>query len=283
VELKVTQVEVDEHGIATVRLHRPERHNSWTARMHAEYRAIMAELEADPAVRVAVLTGSGSTFCVGADAKALSGYATKQDGFDSGLPAEAARPGYGVRSEFDADVAWQLGLRFPLICAVNGSCAGVAMALAAFSDIRFAVSGAKVTTATPKLAMPAEYGLSWILPRLVGLTHAADILLSGRVLRAEELAGMGFFNRVFAPEDFAREVQAYARLLAGLSPEATTVTKRQLYDDLLASDPGASVERSKELIGELMGRPDYAEGVRALVEKRPPRFGRHLLDEGTGA
>lgn len=272
-ELKVTRVEVDDDGVATVALHRPERRNSWTARMHSEYRWIMAGLEADPAVRVAVLTGSGDTFCVGADSKALSGY-VGADGFDPGLPTDVARPGYGVRTEFDADVAWQLGLRFPLICAVNGACAGVAMALAAYSDIRFAVAGAKVTTATPQLAMPAEYGLSWILPRLVGLTNAADILLSGRVLLAEELGSMGFFNRVLPREDFAGGVADYARMLAGLSPEATTATKRQLYDDILESDPAGSVERSKVLIGKLMGLPDYAEGVRALIEKRPPRFGR---------
>lgn len=268
----MTRVAVDD-GVATVRLHRPDRRNSWTARMHVEYRWIMAELEADPAVRVAVLTGSGDTFCVGADSSALSGY-VGAEGFDPGLPADFPRPGYGVRGEFDADVAWQLGLRFPLICAVNGACAGVAMALAAFADLRFAVAGAKVTTATPKLAMPAEYGLSWMLPRLVGLTNAADILLSGRVLLAEELGSMGFFNRVFGPDDFEAGVADYARLLAGLSPRATTATKRQLYDDLLAADPAASVERSKVLIGELMAEPDYAEGVRALVEKRPPRFGR---------
>ena len=271
-ELKVTRVEIDDVGVATVWLHRPERHNSWTARMHAEYRWIMADLEANPDVRVAVLTGSGSTFCVGADSKALSGY-VKTEGFDTGLPTEAARPGYGVRPEFDADVAWQLGLRFPLICAVNGSCAGVALAMAAYSDIRFAVTGAKVTTATPKLAMPAEYGLSWILPRLIGVTNAADILLSGRILLSDELDGMGFFNKVFSPEDFQKGVYNYARKLAELSPEATKTTKRQLYEDLLHSDPARSVERSKELIGQLMSMPDYEEGVRALIEKRAPRFG----------
>lgn len=274
-ELRVTRCAVSDSGVATVTLHRPERHNSWTARMHAEYRWIMADLERNPDVRVAVLTGSGNTFCVGADSKALSGYAEKGDGgFDSALAADAANPGYGVRPEFDADIAWQLGLRFPLICAVNGSCAGVAMALAAFSDIRFAVRGAKVTTATPKLAMPAEYGLSWILPRLVGLTNAADILLSGRILLAEELGEMGFFTTVFAPEDFADGVARYAEMLARHSPEAVTATKRQLYQDVLESDPAASVERSKQLIGELMTYPDYPEGVRALIEKRPPRFGR---------
>lgn len=272
-ELHVIRRSVTDEGVATVELHRPERHNSWTARMHAEYRWVMADLEADPAVRVVVLTGSGSTFCVGADSKALDTYVGK-DGFDPGVGAEAARPGYGVRPEFDADVTWQLGLRFPLICAVNGSCAGVAMALAAYSDLRFAVSGAKVTTATPALAMPAEYGLSWILPRLVGVTHAADILLSGRILRAEELRDMGFFNRVFPPEEFASGVDEYARNLARLSPEAMRTTKRQLWGDVLDANPAASVEESKRQIGRLMREPDYAEGVAALKEKRVPRFGR---------
>ena len=233
----------------------------------------MSQLEADPTVRVAVLTGTGNVFCVGADSQALSGY-VGADGFDTALPRDAAQPGYGVRPEFDADVAWQLGLRFPLICAVNGSCAGVAMALAAYADIRFGVRGAKVTTATPKLAMPAEYGLSWILPRLVGLTNAADILLSGRVLLAEELESMGFFNKVFGAEDFAAGVASYAQRLAALSPEATRVTKRQLYDDVLGANPADSVEKSKQLIGELMALPDYQEGVRALLEKRAPRFAR---------
>ena len=272
-ELKVTRVGVDDDGVATVTLNRPDRGNSWTGRMHAEYRWIMAELERDERVRVAVLTGAGRAFCVGADSKALSGY-VGGDGYDGGLREEVAEPGYGVRPEFDADVSWQLGLRFPLICAVNGACAGVALAMAAYSDIRFGMADAKITTATPKLAMPVEYGLSWILPRIIGLTHAADVLLSGRILRAQELGEMGFFNRVFAPEQFHGGVADYARTLAALSPAATTVTKRQLYDDLLGSNPAASVERSKELISELMAHPDYGEGVRALVEKRAPRFGR---------
>ena len=100
-------------------------------------------------------------------------------------------------------MAWQLGLRKPMIAAVNGACAGIAVALAAFCDLRFAVTGAKITTAAPRLGLPAEYGLSWILPRLVGMTHTADILLTGRVLLAEEMAGMGFFNKVLPPEEFA--------------------------------------------------------------------------------
>ena len=276
-ELKVTSYTVSNTGVATVKLDRPDRGNAWTARMHTEYRWIMSTLEADPAVKVAVLTGSGKCFSVGADSRALETY-VDAEGFDTGLADDVQNPGYGVRPEFDADIAWQLGLRFPLICAVNGACAGVGLALAAFADIRFAVEGAKVTTATAKLAMPAEYGLSWILPKLIGMTHSADLLLSGRILMTEELGSMGFFNRVFAKEDFERGVFEYAELFAGLSSRAVMTTKRQLWEDTLHFNLANSVERSKELIGDLMQYPDYAEGVKALVEKRAPHFTDHESD-----
>lgn len=272
-ELKVTRYALDPAGVATVWLHRPGRRNSWTGRMHAEYRWIMQRLDGDPRVRVIVLTGSGDSFCVGADSQALVRH-VEAGGYDPALPADAARPGYGVRPEFDADMAWQFGLRPPIIAAVNGACAGIAVALAAFCDLRFAVAGAKVTTATPRLGLPAEYGLSWILPRLVGLSQAADLLLSGRVLLAEELQAMGFFNGVFPRPEFAQRVDAYAQRLAGLSPDAVSITKRQLYGDLLHTNVAGAVDESKALIAECMTRPDYAEGVAAFLEKRQPRFVR---------
>jgi len=271
VELKVTRYTVDDAGVATVWLHRPERRNSWTGRMHDEYRWICKQLDDDPAVRVIVLTGSGHTFCIGADPKALSGYVTA-DHYDPALAADAENPGYGVRPEFDADMTWQLGMRVPMIAAVNGACAGIAMALAAFCDIRFAVAGAKLTTGATKLGLPAEYGLSWILPRLVGMTHAADILLSGRVVLAEEMERMGFFNRVLPAEAFAAHVDEYAHRIAAVSPSSVAATKRQLWADLLHNDPAAAVVESKRLIGIAMKQPDYAEGVAAFLEKRPPRF-----------
>ncbi|MEV7379577.1 enoyl-CoA hydratase-related protein [Streptomyces lydicus] len=272
-ELKVTRCDIDQAGVATVWLHRPGRRNSWTGRMHDEYRWVCKRLDDDDAVRVIVLTGSEHTFCIGADPKALTGY-VEADHYDPALSTDCAQPGYGVRPEFDADMAWQLGMRKPMIAAVNGACAGIAVALAAFCDLRFAVEGAKITTATPKLGLPAEYGLSWMLPRLVGMTHTADILLTGRVLRAEEMASMGFFNKVLPADEFTKYVQEYAQLLAAASPEAVTTAKRQMWADVLHSDVRAAVEESKALIGTLMNRPDYAEGVAALLEKRPPRFGR---------
>ncbi|ODU07080.1 MAG: enoyl-CoA hydratase [Pseudonocardia sp. SCN 72-86] len=272
-ELKVTRYEVDEAGVATVRLHRPERRNSWTGRMHDEYRWICKTLDEDPRVRVIVLRGSGTTFCIGADPKALAGYVGAER-YDPALSVDAARPGQGLRPEFDADLAWQLDMATPMIAAVNGACAGIAVALAAFCDIRFAVAGAKLTTAAPKLGLPAEYGLSWILPRLVGMTHSSDILLSGRALLAEEMEQMGFFNAVLPAEQFDEHVAGYAHRMAAMSPLAVTTAKNQLWEDALHSDPRRAVEHSKELIGVLMKEPDYAEGVAALLEKRAPRFVR---------
>ena len=270
-ELNVTEVEVDDDGVATLTLNRPGRGNSWTGRMHDEIREICAVLDADPAVRVIVLTGAGTTFCAGADFKALDHY-VKADHYDPALSEDTANPGYGVRPEFDADITWQLGLRVPMIAAVNGACAGIAVALAAFCDLRFAVEDAKITTAAARLGLPAEYGLSWILPRLIGMTHSADILYTGRVIKASEMRDWGFFNAVLPRDDFDDHVADYARMVAQASPLAVTAAKRQLWGDLLHDDPAAAIEASKALIGSHMQHPDYTEGVAALMEKRPPRF-----------
>jgi enoyl-CoA hydratase/carnithine racemase len=270
-DLKVTRFEVADGGIATVWLSRPGRANSWTGRMHDEYRWVCAQLDDDPNVRVIVLTGDGEIFCGGADFKALGHY-TQTDHYDPALSEDAAQPGHGVRPEFDADMVWQLGLNKPMIAAVNGSCAGIAVALAAFCDLRFAVEDAKLTTVAPTIGLPAEYGLSWILPRIMGTTHAADMLLTGRVIRAHEMRHMGFFNQVLEREGFMEAVYDYARLVAAASPEAVTTTKRQLWADLLHDDPAAAVEESKKLIGHHMQLADYREGVAAMKEQRPTRF-----------
>jgi enoyl-CoA hydratase/carnithine racemase len=272
VELKATRYEIDGH-VATVWLHRPHRHNAWTGRMHTEYRWILAELDADPAVRAIVVTGTPPAFSVGADRDALSGHADR-GGYSDGVPADRANPGYGRRSELDGDLVCQLGLRVPVIAAVNGACAGVALALALWCDLRFVAAGAKLTTAAPKLGLPAEYGMSWIMPRLIGVTRANDLLLSGRVVTGAETATWGLWNDVLSDGDATlAAARDYAASLASTaSPHAVAAAKRQIVDDLLAADPARSVERSKALIDELIRGPDYREGVAALREKRPPNF-----------
>ena len=271
-ELKNTRYEIDEWGVATVWLHRPERANAWTGHLHREFRWIFSQLEADPKVRVAVVTGTGAHFSVGADSSALD-VGVKRGYYDPGLGEGTANPGYGVRDDFDHDLAWQWALRFPVIAAVNGGCAGVAFSLACFCDMRFGYADAKITTAAPKLGLPAEYGLSWILPRLVGVTAAADLLLSGRTFTAAT-APSGLFNEVYPTrEELLAAVGAYARNLAtNVGPSAVAQTKEQLYRDLLCFDVGESIEDSKRRINDAMATDEYREGVAAFQERRPPRF-----------
>lgn len=272
-DLKVTRYEIDE-GVATVWFHRPGRGNSWTSRMNAEYRWLMDSLDRDPRVRVVVLTGSGDQFCVGADTKALDFYTETDENYrDTVDPTALAQPGQGVHEEFEHDVVWHWGLRVPVIAAINGACAGIAAAIASFCDLRFAAEGIKFTTSTPRLGLPAEYGLSWVLPRIVGTTNAADILFTGRVVRSEELMRMGFLNGLYPHEGFLDEVYRTARMIADqVSPAAITSAKRQMYADLLHHGVGGAIEHSKELIGVMMRQPDFKEGVAAHAEKRRPRF-----------
>ena len=271
-ELRNTRYEIDDDGVATVWLHRPDRANAWTGHLHREYRWIFSQLEADPRVRVAVVTGTGAHFSVGADAKALD-VGVERGYYDTGVGDEPANPGYGVRPDFDHDLAWQWGLRFPVIAAVNGGCAGVALALACFCDIRFGAAEAKLTTAAPKLGLPGEYGLSWVLPRLVGVSAAADLLLSGRTFTAAE-APPGLFNEVYdTRQELLDAVGDYAHAMATqVGPKAVANTKQQLYRDILSFDVGESIEDSKQQINDAMATDEYHEGVAAFQERRPPRF-----------
>jgi enoyl-CoA hydratase/carnithine racemase len=259
--------------VAVVRLHRPHRHNAWTGRMHAEYRWVMRELDADRAVRAVVVTGTPPAFCVGGDSEALAGHA-ERGGYDPGTPDQLALPGYGVQPEFDQDMAWHFGLRVPVVAAVNGACAGVGLALAAFCDLRFVSATAKLTTAAPRLGLPAEYGLSWVLPRLVGVTRAADLLLSGRVVTGADTADWGLWNGVLPDGESALQAALdYADGLATTAaPSSLAVTKRQLYRDLVSTDVGRSVAEANRLLDEMTGGPDFREGVAALRAKRAPRF-----------
>lgn len=278
-ELKVTSYAVDDDGVATVRLDRPGRGNSWTGRMNAEYRWLMRQADDDPAVRVIVVTGAGRQFCVGADFKALDFYAEGEKDYVASVdPTQLARPGHGVRAEFDHELVWHWGLKKPVIAAINGACAGIAVALAAFCDFRYAVTGAKFTTVAPRIGLPAEYGLAWVLPRLMGATHAMDVLMTGRIFLAEEAARMGYLNDVFPVESFDQRIAEIARTIARtVSPRAALVTKRQVYAELMDLDVGACIEDSKRRIGEAMRTPDFKEGVAAQAEKRAARF------EGVGA
>jgi enoyl-CoA hydratase/carnithine racemase len=234
-DLKTTAYELEDDGVAVITLARPRRRNAWTGRMHTEYRWLLAKADNDPAVRVIVVTGDpkGQAFCAGADLAALEGHADK-GGYDPGTPEDIATPGYGVDPAFDASFAYHFA-------AINGACAGVGLVLAAFADLRFGVPGAKFTAAHGRFNFPAEFGLSWVLPRIVGLGHANDILLSSRVFTSEEALAMGFLNRLAEREALMPRVLDYAATLSrSVAPGSARETKRQVYRDL-HRDAAASV------------------------------------------
>ncbi len=272
---KAVRWEVADH-VGRLTLARPHRRNAWTGRMHLEYRWALALAEADPDVRAVLVTGAPSddgrtAFCVGADAKALEGH-VERGGYDDGLRGTEP-PMPAVDEPWRADFAFQLGMSTPVVASVNGAAAGVGLVVACFADVRFAVSGAALTTAAPKLGYPAEYGLSWLLPRLVGAGRAADWLLSGRRFTTDEAGEVGLFSAVLPADELDAHVEAYlADLARHTSPASVATTKAQLWGDLLHDDPAGSVRTSQRLLREMATGPDFAEGTRALAERRRPEF-----------
>lgn len=260
-------------AVATVSLNRPHRHNAWTGRMHAEYKTAMSALDADTAIRAIVVTGTGSAFCVGGDSDALAGHA-ERGGYDPGTPKDLANPGRNLPEQFNHDLAWHLGLRVPVVAAINGACAGIGLALTLFCDLRFISASAKCTTAAPKLGLPAEYGMSWMLPRIIGVTRANDLLLSGRIFTGEETRDWGMWNGVAGDGAEALTMaRSWAHSLAATAgPHAVAVTKAQIYRDLIRHDVGDSVDESIALINDATKTAEYREGVSALRDKRPPNF-----------
>lgn len=272
-ELKTTRYEIVEGGVAVVTLSRPKRRNAWTGRMHTEYRWLLERADADKAVRVIVVTGDpeGQAFCAGADLGALEGHSEKGR-YDPGTSEDIARPGFGVDPNFDAAFAYHFGVGKPIIAAINGAAAGVGLVLAAFADLRFAVKGAKFTAAHGRFNFPAEFGLSWVLPRIVGLTHANDILLSSRTFSSDEAATMGFLNRLTEAEALMPAVLEYARAIAAnVAPGSARESKRQVYRDLHRDAAGA-VGEAERLLEAMIKDPDYKEGVKAWMEKRPAQW-----------
>jgi enoyl-CoA hydratase/carnithine racemase len=222
-------------------------------------------------VRAIVVTGAGRGFCVGGDAAALEGHVAKGR-YDPGTPAELANPGFGIAREFDASFAFHFGLSKPVVAAINGPAAGVGLALACFCDLRFAAAGIKMTTAHGKLNLPAEYGLSWLLPRMVGLTRANELLLTSRVFLAEEALALGLVNEVHPSERLLDATYAFVTdLIRRVAPNSLRQTRWQVYRDL-HRDVASSVRDSEHLIDAMMREDDYAEGVAAFVAKRPPEW-----------
>jgi len=270
VEWKAVRFEASD-GVGLITLNRPHRSNAWTGRMGFEYRVAMQEAERDDRVGVIVLTGAGRHFCVGADNQALDRF-TETGEYDTGIrdplpePGDPSHPAYGTLFGFPLAVAK------PVIAAVNGAAAGIGFVVACFADIRFGAAGAKWTPAASKLGLPAEHAVSWILPRLIGYGRAAEWLFSSRAVRSEEALAMGLLHAVHPPEEVLEGALTYARRLVDeAAPSSLSTTKRQVSFDLFRS-LFESAEEATKLIEDMVGSDDYRQGVKALMEKRPPGF-----------
>lgn len=257
-------------GVATITLNRPDRLNAWCASLDADVRAGMREATDDPAVRVIVLTGAGRGFCAGADMNVLQGI---QDGDTSKRPAPvevAWDP--SAREDFRKQYSWFPAVPKPIIGAINGPCAGLGLVIAMYTDIRFASDLAVFSTAFSRRGLIAEHGISWLLPRLVGMANAADLLFSARRVEAAEAKALGLVSRVIPHADFMAEVTAYARMLANeVSPRSITAMKRELWNAQFSS-LGDAVEAANVDMTASFASEDFKEGVSHYLEKRKPAF-----------
>lgn len=246
--------DLDEAGVLTLTFNRPERRNGWSAELEDAYYGLLGDAAADERVRAVVVTGAGSTFCPGADLGRLGDLATE----GATLPH---RP---------VDVPRNLPK--PMIAAINGACAGVGLVQALFCDVRFAADTARFSTAFARRGLGAEYGISWTLPRLVGVENALDLLLSARVVDAAEARELGLVSRVLPRDDVLGAAQAYAGDLARhCAPRSMATIRSQVLGDLDA-EFGASLARSYRVADAFIGGPDLREGYSSFVEKRAPAF-----------
>ena len=262
--------------VATVTLNRPAKLNAWTLQMEGEVREALFRAEQDEDVRVIVLTGAGRGFCAGADMASLGGLA--QAGLTPEQIKERLRNHFqgverlGERPDFQRTYSYLPTIAKPVIAAVNGPASGLGLVIALYCDLRFASDQARFSTAFSRRGLIAEHGLSWMLPRLIGLANALDLIFSARLIDAGEAKAMGLVNRVVPHDQFVQEVRGYAVELANaVSPRSLRVMKRQVYNALFQTLDEAIATANEEMI-QSFTCADFREGVAHFLEKRPPNF-----------
>ena len=262
--------------VATITLNRPDKLNAWTAIMDQEVRASIYAAEGDPNVRVIILTGAGRGFCAGADMSLLGAIAQQglegYRGPDSFLRNTSNGERQNVRPDFQKKYSYFPSIQKPVIAAVNGPAVGLGFILTLYCDLRFASETARFGTAFAKRGLIAEYGLAWMLPRLIGPANALDMLFSARLVDAQEALRMGLVNQVFPQDGFMQGVYSYAKDLANnVSPRSMGIIKAQVYNAMFQT-LGEAFETSEEEMVKSLQCEDFKEGVAHFVEKRAPVF-----------
>jgi enoyl-CoA hydratase/carnithine racemase len=262
--------------IATLTLNRPDRLNAWTPVMENEVFHALQEADSDDIVRVIILTGAGRGFCAGADMQNLDAVASDPKVAEKLKAQLAAGPGGSQRADVRADYqktySYFPSISKPIIGALNGPTVGLGLVISLYCDIRIASDQAKFSTAFSRRGLIAEHGISWMLPRLVGLANSFDLLYSARLIDSAEALRMGLVSRVCPQASLLEEVRSYARELADkVSPRSLRVIKRQVYDALFQG-LGEAIDIANTEMLESFACEDFQEGVAHFLEKRAPQF-----------
>jgi enoyl-CoA hydratase/carnithine racemase len=250
-----------EDGVVTITLNRPKRMNAFHFALGAELERAYARCDADDSVRAVVLTGAGKAFCAGADM--VGGDQTFDDVEGS---RRAADPGPAVRRL----AAWQV--RKPVIAAINGHAVGVGLTLAMQCDLRLVARDAKLAFSFVRRGIIPELGSHSMLPRVIGFSRAADLLLSGRTIRGEEAAALGLASEALPAEKVLPRTREWARDVAvNAAPASVAIVKRLLWEGVTET-PRETMAKEETLLAWVGKQPDAAEGVRSFLERRAPEW-----------
>ena len=261
-----------QNGILTITLNRPDKLNAFTGRMLSELLDAMDRADRDDDVRAVVFTGAGRGFCAGADMGGLQAIGAGAGTADRSTKAAQALQGGSTLPEFKMNYSYFPAIPKFIIAAINGPAAGLGFVIPLYADLRFAAESAVFTTSFAQRGLIAEHGVSWLLPRLVGLPAAMDLLCSARKFRAPEALSLGLVSRVIPDDKLMAETRAYATLLANtVSPRSVAVMKRQIWEAEFQTLAEATTQANHEM--ELSFQTaDFKEGVAHFLEKRAARF-----------
>lgn len=271
-QTQYTQVSVTRAGknqrIAIVTLNRPDKLNALTKVMEAELRNAMVEVDRDESIRVVVLTGAGKGFCAGMDINELEVLPPGDIRADQWMrPFDMNR-----RADYQTRYGYFPSMRKPVIAAINGAAAGLGLVFALYSDMRFASANASFSTAFARRGLIAEHGISWLLPRVVGPGHAADLLYSARKVLADEALRMGLVDQLVDADKLMAMTLEYADDLAeNVSPRSIQVIKRQLGEQPFQTLAEATQLANAEMFESIQSE-DFSEGVAHFIERRSPQF-----------
>ncbi len=245
-------------GVATVTLNRPERLNAWNAALARDLSLALDTADRDDAVRAVVLTGAGRAFCAGADLE--KGGATFDDSRNESR-----------RDREDNPTRLPYQLRKPVIAAINGAAVGVGITYPLLADVRFVAADAKISFAFVRCGMMPELASHAILPKVVGLSNAADLLLTGRMISGVEAARLGLATAALPREEVLPAADERAREVLLAAPVSVAIAKRMIWDNLLG-DIAATTRKENRLFAWLGAQPDAAEGITSFLERRDPKW-----------